>query len=416
MSASAQDNLGVRHAAAELVHRLRKSGHVAYFVGGCVRDRLLGLEPTEYDIATDAIPDEVRAIFPGARLVGESFGVVLVHSHGHVIEIATFRTEGSSSDHRHPDHVEFTNEHEDVKRRDFTINGMFEDPVDGRIVDYVGGQDDLKARRLRAIGEPTNRFVEDHLRMLRAVRFAARYDLEIDPQTADAIRDQAGSLAGISAERVGQELRRMCTGGVLVRAAQLLRSLQLDVAILGEAAAHDAIARCSHLDLVDPWPLSNRFEPALAAWLLDSFGVDDVDGARCDAIGDRLVCSNQERARLGSIVQTYHLIHSQWGGMGVARRKRLAASPVFEDALCLFAADHATQAACIEDQVKQLAATPSGLAPTPLVMGQDMIDAGLQPGPGFGDVLDAIYDAQLEDRLSTRSEGVALGLEISDSE
>ena len=415
MSSESRDNRTIRAAAADLVQRLRDAGYVAYFVGGCVRDRLLGIEPTEYDIATDAVPDQVRGIFPGARLVGESFGVMLVRSHGHVVEIATFRTEGSSSDHRHPDHVEFTNEHEDVKRRDFTINGMFEDPADGRIVDYVGGQDDLKARRLRAIGEPANRFVEDHLRMLRAVRFAARYDLEIDPPTADAIREQAGSLSGVSSERVGQEVRRMCTGGLLVRAVDLLAALELDVAILGDAATHGGMSRCAHLDAIDPSPSPNRFEPALAAWLLDRYGVDAVDGARCEAVGDRLVCSNQERARLESIVKAHRMISFEWEEMDIARRKRLASSPVFKDALCLFAADHAAQAEAIEHEVKRLAATPSGLAPAPLVMGQHLIEAGLHPGPGFGDVLDAIYDAQLEDRLTTRSEGVALGLEMSNS-
>lgn len=415
MSADARANRPIRSTAAELVCRLRRAGHVAYFVGGCVRDRLLGLEPTEYDIATDAVPEEVRGVFPGAHLVGESFGVMLVRSHGHVIEVATFRSEGRSSDHRHPDAIEFTNEREDVKRRDFTINGMFENPEDGRVVDYVGGQNDIKARCLRAIGDPTERFVEDHLRMLRAVRFAARFDLEIDSPTAAAIQSQSGSLSGISSERVGQELRRMFTGGPVLRAVQLLAELGLDVAILGDAAVHAGLSRCAHIDERDPAPSLSRFEPALAAWLLDRYGIESLDFTRCESVGDQLVCSNQERARLQSIVMVYRMIHCEWETLSIARKKRLAASPVFAVAVTLIAADQREHATAIEAEVEILAATPSGLAPVPLVMGQDLIDAGIDPGPGFGFILDAIYDAQLEDQLSTSTEGVLFGRAIVDS-
>jgi poly(A) polymerase len=407
MSRAGRD-MSPRDAAADLVRRLHEAGHVAYFVGGCVRDRLLGFEPTEYDIATDAVPEQVRSLFPGARMVGESFGVMLVRSHGHVIEVATFRSDGVSSDHRRPDSVVFTDEHEDVKRRDFTINGLFEDPTGDHVVDHVGGLEDLKAGCLRAIGEPGDRFDEDHLRMLRAVRFAARFEFTIESATAAAIRSHAGSLSGVSSERVGQELRRMFTGGSVVQVVELLASLGLDAAILCDDVAVESWPRCARLDADDAAPASDRFEPALAAWLLDRYGIDAVDGARCDAVGDRLVLSNQERARLASIVHVHARLHDTWEAGSVATRKRLAASDVFDEAVLLRAAMDSDAAAEVRREVESLAGTPSGLAPDPLVSGNDLIEAGLQPGPGFGQLLDQLYDAQLEDRIDSRAQGVDL--------
>ena len=401
-----------RDAAADLVRRLHGAGHVAYFVGGCVRDRLLGLEPSEYDIATDAVPEQVRSIFSGARMVGESFGVMLVRSHGQVIEVATFRSDGDSSDHRRPDSVVFTDEHEDVKRRDFTINGLFENPVDGRVIDHVGGIEDLNAGCLRAIGVPGDRFDEDHLRMLRAVRFAARFDFTIEPTTAAAIRAHADSLSGVSSERIGQELRRMFTTSSVVRVVELLSTLELDAAILGDDVGVDAWPRCARLDADDAVQSADRFELALIAWLMDRYACEGMDADLCDAVGDRLVLSNQERARCASIVHVHARLQDTWIDGSVATRKRLAASDVFEEALLLLAAMDADAAAEIMKAVDLLAATPSGLAPEPLVSGNDLIDAGFKPGPEFGQLLDQLYDAQLEGRIDTRSEGVDLAASL----
>src|SRR5438477_2510282 len=166
---------GMRDAAVHIAGKLAEAGHIAYLAGGCVRDRLMGHEPLDYDIATDAKPEKVRAVFPKLRCVGESFGVMLVRAFGHEIEVATFRTDGVYSDSRHPDHVEFSDAQHDAQRRDFTINGMFENPLTGEIIDYVGGKADLESKLIRGIGDPHARLREDRLRMLRAVRLAARF-------------------------------------------------------------------------------------------------------------------------------------------------------------------------------------------------------------------------------------------------
>src|SRR5438132_61390 len=199
-----------REDASAIVRRLRDAGHVAYFAGGCVRDMLLGLTPKDFDVATDAPPQRVRELFSNTQAVGAAFGVILVRHRTSVIEVATFRTDLQYKDGRRPEGVVFTTAEEDAKRRDFTINGLFMDPLDGdKVIDYVGGQEDLRSRTLRAIGEPNHRFEEDHLRLLRAVRFAARFDMTIEATTAQAIARHADHLKRISPERIAEELRMM---------------------------------------------------------------------------------------------------------------------------------------------------------------------------------------------------------------
>src|SRR5277367_3587141 len=198
-----------RADALAVLKRLREAGHIAYFAGGCVRDELLGLTPKDFDIATDAPPDRVREIFTSTQAVGAAFGVILVRHGPSVIEVATFRTDLEYHDGRRPQGVKFTTAEEDAQRRDFTINGLFLDPIENRVIDYVGGQADLSAKILRAIGNPDQRFAEDHLRFLRAVRFAARFALQIDPATTAAISAHAHQLPRISPERLADELRRM---------------------------------------------------------------------------------------------------------------------------------------------------------------------------------------------------------------
>src|SRR5436190_8701533 len=213
--------------AVEIVKRLRSAGHVAYLAGGCVRDLLLGLEPKDYDVATDAPPERVRKLFNNTQAVGAAFGMILVRLGGSQIEVATFHADMEYEDGRRPVGVRFTSAEEDAKRRDFTINGLFLDPIDDRVIDYVGGQDDLSAKILRAIGEPNHRFEEDHLRLLRAVRFASRFGLIIHPTTADAIASHAPSLTRISPERVGEGLRLMLTPITRVAARDLLWQFKL---------------------------------------------------------------------------------------------------------------------------------------------------------------------------------------------
>src|SRR5688572_17117161 len=254
--ARAADPAQARAAATEIVARLRGSGHAAYFAGGCVRDELLGLHPTDYDVATDAPPQRIRELFPRTAEVGAAFGVMLVHLYragggGITVEVATFRAEGPYSDARRPDTVRFSDAPTDAARRDFTINALFLDPlaapdapaIEGHVVDYVGGVADLRAGVVRAVGDPHQRLAEDHLRALRAVRFTARLGFALDPATADAVRQHAAELRGVSRERIGEEVRRMMGHPSRARAAELLAQLGLDVPVLEEPAAA-APARC----------------------------------------------------------------------------------------------------------------------------------------------------------------------------
>src|SRR5687768_16980392 len=220
-----------RDDALAVVRRLREAGHVAYFAGGCVRDQLMGREPKDYDVATDAPPARVRELFTKTDAVGAAFGVILVRQRRSMIEVATFRTDGSYADGRRPTEVTFSTAEEDAKRRDFTINGLFFDPVENKVIDYVGGQQDLKNNVLRAIGRPDDRFAEDHLRLLRAIRFAARFNLTIEPATDEAIARHAPHLARISPERIAEELRLMLTPPTRVRAWVLLQRYALDAVV-----------------------------------------------------------------------------------------------------------------------------------------------------------------------------------------
>ncbi|MEC9373787.1 MAG: CCA tRNA nucleotidyltransferase, partial [Planctomycetota bacterium] len=216
--------LEARQVATRIVKRLREKGFTAYFAGGCVRDELLGQHPTDYDVATDATPDDIRGLFNSTNEVGASFGVMLVHMFGRTVEVATFREEDEYTDRRRPDRVHYSDAPNDARRRDFTINALFLDPlaepedgaetagfgrVDGVVIDYIGGVADLKAGIVRAVGDPEKRLSEDHLRALRAVRFAARLEFLLDPDTAAAVRRHATDLEGVSRERIGHELRKM---------------------------------------------------------------------------------------------------------------------------------------------------------------------------------------------------------------
>src|SRR5438132_11776414 len=220
--------------AREICARLRDHGHVAYFAGGCVRDMVRGLTPKDFDVATDALPEVVQKIFPHTYAVGAKFGVIVVVENGFNFEVASFRSDGAYLDHRHPVDVRFSSPEEDARRRDFTINGMFFDPEKNEVIDFVGGRDDLKAKIVRAIGDAGQRFSEDRLRMLRAVRFATVLDYKIDNQTWDALMANAGSINEISAERIREELVRIFMSPNRVRGWDLLDESGLLRAILPE--------------------------------------------------------------------------------------------------------------------------------------------------------------------------------------
>lgn len=400
-----------RAAALAIVRTLREQGHVAYFAGGCVRDELLGLKPTDYDVATDATPDRIRAIFRRTAEVGAAFGVILVTlgredglEEQATVEVATFRSEGPYTDRRRPDSVHFSEPKDDALRRDFTINALFLDPVTGEVIDYVGGQEDLRRRVLRAVGDPEARLAEDHLRALRAVRFAARLGFQIDPATASAVSRHTRELAGVSRERIGDEVRRMMGHDSRSRAAVLLSELGLDGPVLESPPL--GVGPLIHLarpeaEFGEP---ASRYPRHLAAWALDRglplerTAVDQlVRGWRA-----ALCLSNEEKTGLGSILRNLLLL-SDWAGMNTASQKRAvgAGGVWFLHALDLMGITDPSTADRVRARLSVLAASPSGICPEPILTGDHLVEMGFKPGPRIKKILDQIYDAQLEDRVTT---------------
>lgn len=396
----------MRDAAIDVVRRLVKEGYTAYFAGGCVRDRLLGIAPKDYDIATDARPEQVATLFPNAQMVGMSFGVTLVPQGGHRFDVAAFRSDGEYEDHRHPSSIEYVGEAEDASRRDFTINGLFEDPVAEKIIDHVGGQADLKARLIRAIGSPQDRFEEDHLRMLRAVRFQARFGFALEAKTEQAIAQLAPALSGISRERIGQEIHLMLGHeGRAIAVAQLQR-LGLDGPVLKDVSRKVAPIRVSRMTP------STEATIALAAWLIDRYepGVDL--SAQVNQCAEALVLSNADHRLLDSVIMTYAALICEsdqprhWDGLGMAQQKRFAVRPGFPSALAILQAVDSPGAAAIRARVDELART--GLQPEPFLNGNDLIEMGLEPSERTGQVLAQIYDAQLEQRVTDRDSALEM--------
>jgi poly(A) polymerase len=397
-----------REEAVSIARRLRERGFEAFFAGGCVRDRLLGLEPQEFDIATSATPEQVREVFPRALGVGESFGVMLLRSGGFAFEIATFREDGTYRDGRHPDAVRFAGAREDASRRDFTINGLFEDPDDGSILDFVGGEADLRAGVLRAIGDPAARLEEDRLRALRAVRFAARFDLEVDPGTAGAIVALQGDLMGISRERLGQELRKLLAHRSRVRAVELLEAWGLDEVLVGAASAA-APRRHPRLRGLGEDAAAMT---ALVAWWLDRGG--DGAAAAPIAIGlqTRLGLSNREADLIEAVLDQCRAIERSWEELSVAQRRRRAGAPAFREAMAVLAGVAPVQVDAVFAEVAGLSEA-GGVCPQRLVTGATLLRLGMRPGPGFGLLLEAVYDAQLEGRIASEEEGVALAKRLA---
>ena len=397
---------GLRDAAIGVLRALADAGHTAYFAGGCVRDRLMGLEPTDYDIATDARPEQVKEIFPKVQTVGESFGVMLVRARRHTIQVATFRTEGVYSDGRRPDGVTFTTAEHDASRRDFTINGLFEDPLKNEVIDFVGGKADLEARIVRAIGDPFARIHEDRLRMLRAIRFMAKFGFSLDPDTADAIRACAKELKGVSRERVGEEVRRMLTDANRAVAAWELQYHGLDSAVLLEENRNVAPTRLGRL------PDEAPYSTALAAWLLDRYGQNDEHlEETADRWADGLVLSNEERGGMKRAMELFNTLMTNWPSLGVAMQKRLAAKPEFTQAVHLLQATDRQIFVDVRRRVIDLSQT--GLAPTPLIDGSDLIAMGMRPGPLFSRILESVYDAQLEGSIIDKKAALALARAVA---
>ena len=426
--ASIGDNL----RAHEVASTLRAAGYQAYYVGGCVRDRLLGLPLHDRDITTDATPEAVRALFPEAVEVGAHFGVVLIRRGGEELQVATFRSEGAYLDGRHPGQVRFeTDARADVRRRDFTINALLEDPFTGEITDYTGGVADLEARRIRAIGDPEARFEEDHLRMLRAVRFAARLGFEIHPDTMKAMQRLAPAIEGISVERIRDEVSRILTEGGARRGFELLDESGLLAVILPEAARMKGVEQPPDFHPEgDVWvhtlglleQLRNpSIELALAALLHDvgkpvtqTFqdrirfsGHDRAGAALAREILTRLRYANEVVENVVSMV-AQHMRFKDAPQMAEATFKRFVRQPLFEELLELHRLDllggqrplynHETVRA------RRDGMGPEELRPRALLNGRDLIGMGYAPGPRFAVVLQALEDEQLEGRITKREE------------
>jgi len=436
--------------AAEIVSTLRKQGHQAYLAGGCVRDLLLGREPADYDVATDATPQQVMQIFPQTYAVGEQFGVVLVPEsngatgalarQGTTVEVATFRSDAGYSDGRHPDEVRFTNDpREDVQRRDFTINGMLLDPATNEVLDFVGGRDDLKAGIIRAIGDPERRFTEDKLRMLRAVRFAARFDYKIDPATMAAIQKIAPKIHQVSCERVREELTKMLTEGQARRAFELLDSSGLLPEVLPEIAAMKGVQQPPQYHpegdvFVHTLLLLEKLQPDASGSVSGSISKTLAWGALLHDVGKpatfrvapdrirfdghvevgvkmaaeilrRLRFSNHETDQILALVDN----HMRFGAvqrMKQSTLKKFLRLPAFEQHLelhridCLSSHGQLDAYEYTREQLRSM--PPEAIRPTPLITGRDLIEAGYEPGPRFKEVLTAVEDAQLEGRVASR--------------
>ena len=393
-----------------MVRKLRAAGHTALFAGGCVRDLLLGRAAKDFDVATTARPEQVRSLFGQKRTlaVGASFGVIIVlgpRDAGQV-EVATFRTEGPYHDGRHPASVAFSTPEDDARRRDFTINGMFYDPIDGRVLDFVGGEDDLVKKVIRAIGDPLERMTEDKLRMLRAVRFAATLDFELEAVTASAVRDMATQLVVVSAERIAQELKKMLLDDRRRRAVELAEHVALRSVILPELDPHarDPVEYDRTLRMLELLQ-KPAFELALAAWLhfLPEAVVYDI----CR----RLKLSNDECDRTTWLVR-HQLDLADAHLQPLARLKRTLAHADRDNLIGLLRVRLLASGSDLRPVLfcdEYLSRTPQTVInPAPLISGDDLKSLGLAPGPAFKSLLDAIRDAQLNDQISTREQAIEL--------
>jgi len=405
-----------RAFAFDVVKRLRDAGFEALWAGGCVRDDLLGITPKDYDVATSATPDQVIELFGKRRTVpvGVSFGVVMVlgpqKSCGQV-EVATFRADGEYQDGRRPDSVKFCGAKEDAQRRDFTINGMFYDPVQKLVIDYVGGQQDLRDRMVRAIGDPVARFTEDKLRMLRAVRFAATYEFALDAATAQAVRDLRSKITQVSAERIAQELRRMLSHRTRSVAFQQLVNVKvLDVLFPDVFATEDAAdKKLTQLQNALASLTEPTFEPSLSLIFRSCFDAQ-AETWRSRAAGIMKQCrqlklSNDECATVCWIAESAHCCRD------AGNQPLHVIKPILADERRTLLIDYLRAIAVADgkeandaDYLANYAAanSPDVLNPEPFVTGADLQTLGVKPGPQFKKLLTTIRQEQLDEQLETR--------------
>jgi len=426
--------------AHTVIAKLRAAGHQAFLVGGCVRDLLLGGKPKDFDVATDARPDRIMDLFPRSGRVGAHFGVVLVRDVFEQVEVATFRSDHAYEDGRHPEFVRFeTDPRQDVLRRDFTINGLLMDPFSGEVLDFSGGRQDLARRVIRAIGDPDIRFAEDHLRLLRAVRFAARLGFEIAPETFDAMRRHRALIEKVAPERVRDELVRILTEGGARRGFELLDASGMLDLILPEVAAMKGVEQPPEYHPEgDVWIHTlmlleqlDQASPTLAMGALlhdvgkpPTFRVAErirfdghvEEGVRiAHNILHRLRFSRDEMDQVEALIAN-HMKFKDVHRMKDSTLKRFLRTPEFAEHLELHRLDVLASNRNLENyeyaRRKLEEFSETHLAPPPLVTGTDLIGAGYEPGPAFSVILEAVEDAQLEGRISTTDEAMAMVREL----
>ena len=372
---------------------MKAAGHQAFFAGGCVRDLLLGRVPKDFDVATGAVPDQVTALFPGSGLVGAHFGVVLVREGVQQLEVATFRSDGSYRDGRRPDSVRYeTNPREDVLRRDFTINSLLLDPENGEVLDYTGGRADLASGVIRTVGDPVRRFEEDHLRLLRAVRFAARFGFRIEPKTFEAIRLLAPSIERVSVERVREEMKRILTEGGAKQGVELLISTGLMQQVLPDVVPPASLL-LKKIDLNDP-------TPTLAWGVLFA----DTMPASAHHAMVRLRFSTDDRRQVLAMLASQPKF-AEAKSMTEGQLKRFVRHPHFSEhlELCRLRGDESY--GFVKARWENFCAAE--LHPPPLLTGDDLIALGYERGPSFSRILNALEDEQLENRIATRDQAIA---------
>ena len=422
--------------ARSIIARLRDAGHQAYLVGGCVRDLLLGRTPKDFDVATDARPDRVTELFERSEQVGAHFGVVLVRENSTQVEVATFRSDASYSDGRRPDAVRFEGDaRQDAARRDFTINAMLLDPDTNQVLDFTGGREDLRRRVIRAIGEPEQRFREDHLRLIRAVRFAARLGFDIEPVTMAAIQGLHSLIVRVSPERIREELARILTEGGARRGFELLDETRLLGDILPEVAAMKGVEQPPEFHPEgDVWThtlllLEKLRHPALTlatgALLHDvgkppTFRIDGrirfdghvEEGVRlAHGILTRLRFPGDQIAQIEALIAN-HMRFKDSAQMRESTLKRFLRMENFAEHLELHRLDCLSSNGKLDSYKRVLARLSElgeeELRPKPLLTGRDLIDQGYRPGPSFGKMLAAVEDAQLEARVQSREQALEL--------
>jgi tRNA nucleotidyltransferase/poly(A) polymerase len=423
-------------AARKIAACLRGEGHIAYFAGGCVRDIVRGVTPKDFDIATDARPEVVQKLFSRTYAVGAHFGVILVIENGFQFEVATFRSDDAYVDGRHPSAVHLSSPEEDARRRDFTINGMFYDPVAEEVIDLIGGRTDIAAKLVRAIGEPAERFGEDRLRMLRAVRFAAVLDYKIDKHTWDALVTNAASINEISAERIREELVRIflspnrALGWDLLDASGLMRAILPEIEAMKGCKQpeqfHPEGDVFEHTRLMLQFLRENVSVPLVFSVLFHDVAkprtatVDETGRIRFsghDRLGAEMTEEIMRRLRFsGAEIEDtvemvrQHMVFKDVPKMRVAKLKRFMARPTFGDELELHRVDCVGSHRMLDNyefllrKREEFANEP--IIPPPLVRGDDLIALGLKPGPKFSEILEAVETRQLEGSLSTREEAL----------